>query len=81
MISMHHKLKRYQDARYPLVEIFRQGDLVDFSLGIVKCGLPNAYIKRVKNTFPNAGFHKRLVQLELGWVSKHPLNPAPVFKW
>ena len=31
--------------------------------------------------FPNAGFHKRLVQLELGWLTRHPLNPLPVFKW
>lgn len=81
MIAMHHKLNKFQDARYPLVELFRKGDLVDFSLGIVKCGLPNVYIKSVKNTFPNAGFHKRLVLLELGWFSRHPLHPAPVFKW
>lgn len=81
MIAMHHKLRRYQDARYPLVEIFRQGDLVDFSLGVVRCGLPAAYIKQVKAHFPNAGFHKRLVQLEAGWLFRHPANPLPVFKW
>ena len=81
MILMHHKLRKYQDERYPLVELFRQGDLVDFSLGLVTCGLPRTYIKSVKNRFPNAGFHKRLVQLELCWFSKHPLNPAPVLKW
>lgn len=80
MIALHHKLSRYQDARYPLVEIFRKGDLVDFSLGLVKCGLPKAYIQSVKSRFPNAGFHKRLVQLEVGWVSRHPANPLPVFK-
>lgn len=81
MIEMHHKLSRFQDDRYPLVELFRRGDLIDFSMGFVKCGLPVAYIKRVKECFPNAGFHKRLVQLEFGWFPKHPLNPAPVFKW
>jgi hypothetical protein len=81
MIEMHHKLKKYDDGRYPLVEIFRQGDLVDFSLGIVRCGLPATTIKRVKSRFPNAGFHKRLVQLELGWLPGHLLNPLPVFKW
>jgi hypothetical protein len=81
MIDMHHKLRSYRDDRYPLVEVFRKGDLVDFSLGIVKCGLPSSLIKRVKERFPNAGFHKRLVQLELEWVSKHPLNPLPVLKW
>jgi hypothetical protein len=63
------------------VEVFRKGDLVDFSLGIVKCGLPNWLIQRVKERFPNAGFHKRLIQLELRWVSRHPLNPLPILKW
>lgn len=81
MIEMHHKLRKYQDDRYPLVEIFRKGDLVDFSLGIVKCGLPGSYIKRVRQHFPNAGFHKRLVQLEVGWFPRHPFNPLPVLRW
>lgn len=81
MIDMHHKLRRYTDDRYPLVEVFRQGDLVDFSLGIVKCGLPGAFVKAVKRQFPNAGFHKRLVQLEVGWLPGHLLNPLPILKW
>ncbi|HET9908883.1 MAG TPA: hypothetical protein VFQ23_19690 [Anaerolineales bacterium] len=81
MIDMHHKLMPYRDERYPLVEVFRKGDLVDFSLGIVKCGLPKSFVNRVKSQFPNAGFHKRLVQLELSWVAKHPLNPLPILKW
>jgi hypothetical protein len=80
MIAMHHKLTRFRDTRYPLVEVFRKGDLVDFSLGIVKCGLPGTFVRSVKRRFPNAGFHKRLVQLELGWVSHHPANPLPVVK-
>ncbi|MBX3013483.1 MAG: hypothetical protein KF832_18325 [Caldilineaceae bacterium] len=81
MIDMHHKIRPYHDTRYPLVEIFRRGDLVDFSLGLVPCGLPRAYIGQVKQRFPNAGFHQRLVQLELSWLPKHLFNPAPVFKW
>lgn len=81
MIAMHHKLRKYKDERYPLVEQFRQGDLVDFSLGLIKCGLPGSYIKSVKKHFPNAGFHKRLAQLEVGWFSRHPLNPLPILKW
>jgi hypothetical protein len=81
MIDMHHKLRRYRDERYPLVERFRQGDLVDFSLGLVQCGLSKSFINRVKARFPNAGFHKRLVQLEVGWFSRHPFRPVPVLKW
>jgi hypothetical protein len=79
MIDQHHKLREYPDN--PLVEIFRKGDLVDFSLGLVKSGLPGAFVKSVKKQFPNAGFHKGLVKLAGRWVCRHPLNPLPVLKW
>jgi hypothetical protein len=81
MIGQHHKIRKYQDEYNPLTEVFRQGDLVDFSLGIVKCGLPNDYVKSVRKQFPNAGFHKGLVKLAGKWFCKHPLNPLPVLKW
>jgi hypothetical protein len=81
MIDMHHKLRKYSDVRYPLVEVFRRGDLVDFSLGAVTWGLPRSYIDEVKAQFPNAGFHKRLTELAMGWFAKHPLRPPPFFKW
>ncbi|MBL6749123.1 MAG: hypothetical protein ISP90_01310 [Nevskia sp.] len=81
MIDLHHKLRGYHDMRYPLVEVFRRADLVDVSLGMVKFGLPRAYIHSVKRQFPNAGFHKRLVQLAGGWLRKHPLSPPPFLKW
>jgi len=80
MIALHHKLSRYRDPRYPLVEVFRQGDLVDFSLGLVRCSLPATYIQAVKRHFPNAGFHLRLVRLEGKWFSRHPFNPLPIVK-
>lgn len=32
MIDMHHQPGKYQDDTYALVEVFRKGDLVDFSL-------------------------------------------------
>ena len=79
MIDLHHKLGKNHDNR--LTEVFRKGDLVDFSLGLVKCGVPKDYVKSVKKQFPNAGFHKRLVKLAGGWICRHPLNPIPVLKW
>lgn len=81
MIDQHHKLGTDQEACSSLVETFRRADLVDFSLGLVKCGLPKSYIKSVKKQFPNHGFHKRLVKLAGGWICRHPLNPIPVLKW
>ena len=81
MIDMHHKLKSYQNPDYPLVELFRKGDLVDFSLGIVQFGLPKSYIKQVKATFPNANFHKFLLKGAWAWFSKHPTRLPPFMKW
>ncbi len=80
MISEHHKLGKYEDVRFPLVEVFRKGDLVDFSLGSFKCGLSKTTIKEVKSAFPNAGFHWMLTKRAAKWTLFHPLNPAPMMK-
>lgn len=79
MIDTHHKLGKFKNDF--LVEVFRKGDLVDFSLGFFKCGLPKTYIKSVKKQFPNHGFHKGLAKLAGRWICRHPLNPVPVLKW
>jgi hypothetical protein len=81
MITEHHKLRRYTNPAYPLVEVFRKGDLVDFSLGAVRFGLPSDFIREVKAAFPNKGFHANLARLGAKWFVKHPLNPAPMMKW
>lgn len=79
MIDQHHKLRKYRDSE--LVEVFRQGDLVDFSLGFVRFGLPSSFVADVKRRFPNEGFHKMLVKRAGRWVCRHPLNPIPVIKF
>lgn len=79
MIGEHHKIGKFADNQ--IVEVFRKGDLVDFSLGFVKCGLPKTYIKNVKKHFPNAGFHRCLIRVSSRWFLKHPLDPVPVLKW
>lgn len=81
MIDMHHKITSYSDNRYPLVEVFRKGDLTDFSLGLIRNGIEKSVIQEVKNAFPNEGFHKFLCILGTKWVLKHPFNPAPIIKW
>ncbi len=40
MITEHHKIREYKDTAHPLVEVFRKGDLVDFSFGLFKFGIP-----------------------------------------
>lgn len=81
MITEHHRLRPIQNPSYPLVELFRRGDLVDFSRGTFRQGLSRSRIQEVNQAFPNAGFHKRLVQLAWHWFVRHPLNPAPMMKW
>lgn len=56
MVEMHHKVRTYKTERYPLVGLFRKGDLVDFSLGLFKFGIPPAYVREVKKAIPNNGF-------------------------
>lgn len=80
MISEHHKFRHY-DGIFPLVELFRKADLVDFSLGMITFGLPKEYVSQVKAEIPNAGFHTNLVRLSAKWFVKHPFNPAPMMKW
>jgi hypothetical protein len=80
MIEMHHRIRPCTDSAYPLVEAFRHADIADFSLGVVRMGIPREIIRQVKAAFPNAGFHKRLVQLGSKWLFQHPLNPLPMFR-
>jgi len=81
MITEHHKIREYKDESYPLVELFRKADLVDFSFGLFKFGIPKSDIKAVKAKFPNSGFHKNLGKRAAKWFIKHPLKPAPMMKW
>ena len=81
MIEWHHKVTAIENHGSRLPEFFRRGDLVDFSLGWVRCGLPRAYIRRVRQQFPNAGFHRMLLRLSMKQLLRHPLNPAPMLRW
>jgi hypothetical protein len=80
-IELHRKVRPYRGDRSPLVEVFRKGDLVDFSIGFFKCGLPKSFIKEVKVGIPNAGFHRFLMKDAKDWLSKHPLSPLPFMRW
>lgn len=79
MIDLHHRVRKCEDGS--LIEVFRKGDLVDFSLGFFKFGLPAQYVREVKLRFPNEAFHKQLIRRACEWTLRHPLNPVPVLKW
>lgn len=77
MILEHHKLTPYRGSGGPLVEVFRRGDLADFSLGLFAEGLPSGLMRALKTAFPNRGFHRMLLRRAGGWFMRHPLNPTP----
>lgn len=80
MISEHHKVRSaHHDG--PLVEAFRKADWVDVSLGLLRFGLSGPFVSEVRRVFPNQGFHRRLVELTLQRIRRHPLSPLPMFKW
>lgn len=81
MIDMHHKVRPYKDTRYPMVEVFRKADLVDFSLGAFRAGIPSKLMTKLKQEFPNAGFHKFLIGSAKSWFIANPLSPPPFMKW
>ena len=81
MIFFHHKITRFRDTDYPLVEPFRKADLVDVSLGVLRSGLSREQVTLVRNSFPNSGFHKTLLRLTFSEFKRNPLKPLPVMKW
>jgi len=46
-----------------IVKRARRADWMDVSLGALSFGLPRARMRAIFARWPNAGFHKRLVQL------------------
>lgn len=80
MIARHHQVTRAGPSG-SLVEAFRRADWADVSLGTLRLGLASPFVADVKRAFPNAGFHRRLVQLTLERARRHPLSPLPMLRW
>jgi len=80
MILEHHKVLRYRGNPNWLVEPFRRSDWVDVTRGLMTFGLSRSLLREVFSTWPSAGFHKRLVQLELTRLRTHPWNPLPMMR-
>lgn len=80
MIARHHQITSAK-ARGALVNAFRRADWADVSLGILRAGLPASFVREVRRTFPDEGFHVRLVELTLERLRHHPLSPLPMLRW
>lgn len=81
MIQQHHQISRYRDEGRSLVEPFRRADWVDISRGLLSFGLPRELLRDIFRTWPDAGFHKRLLQLSLRRLRTHPWSPLPMLKF
>jgi hypothetical protein len=81
MILEHHRISRYREQPESLVEPFRQADWIDVSHGLLSFGLPRKVIRQVFAAWPDAGFHRKLVQLSLRRLRTNPGNPLPMLKW
>ena len=80
MIREHHKILPYRDRPDSLVEPFRKADWIDVSRGLLPFGLSRPFVADVLATWPNEGFHRRLVQLSLMRLRTHPWSPLPMFR-
>lgn len=63
IVAEHHRLRRYAATRpyAPLVEAVRRADLIDVSQGLVRFGLPRAYVKEVRDSFDASAFFTRVI--------------------
>jgi hypothetical protein len=80
MIAHHHKISRSMAKPNALVEAFRRADWIDVTYGSRRFGLPRPFVARLFVTWPDAGFHWRLVQLAVDRLRRHPLTPLPMVR-
>ena len=55
-------------------------DWIDVTGGLRRFGIPRPFVARLFATWPDAGFHWRLVQLALHRFRTHPLSPLPMVR-
>lgn len=81
MIDQHHKVRSAGAPGDP-VEIFRRADAIDVELGLLgRFGVRRSAYRELSRDLPDAGFHRRLLQLGGKRLRTNPLSPLPVLKW
>ena len=61
IVANHHKMTPYKGPSAELAEAFRRADLVDVSQGLIRAGLPKAYVKEVRSAFDARVFFRRVI--------------------
>lgn len=79
MIIEHHKITAWRGNPQWLVEPFRRADWID-ATRLRTFGLPRSLRREIFSNWPSAGFHKRLVQLEIARLRTHPWSPLPMVR-
>jgi hypothetical protein len=81
MIAFHHRMRPYRGECARLVEPFRRADWNDFTMGLVRGGIPRELRKAADAEFPVADFiPKAVIKGTIAWLVRHPLRPAPPFR-
>lgn len=88
IITEHHKLTDYHSddkgINANLVNAIRKGDWADFTIGIVRFGLPAGFVESAYTKIPEAGFHMILTTMG-GRLSPdslmNQLAILSIFKW
>lgn len=80
MVLNHHKLTRFSSDALSLGEMFRRADWTDVSLGLLRFGIPSARVRRIRQVFPNAGFHTLLLKLSGQQLLNQPWRPLPMLR-
>eukprot|EP00339_Tiarina_fusa_P019723 CAMPEP_0116999186 /NCGR_PEP_ID=MMETSP0472-20121206/1995_1 /TAXON_ID=693140 ORGANISM="Tiarina fusus, Strain LIS" /NCGR_SAMPLE_ID=MMETSP0472 /ASSEMBLY_ACC=CAM_ASM_000603 /LENGTH=187 /DNA_ID=CAMNT_0004698561 /DNA_START=345 /DNA_END=908 /DNA_ORIENTATION=+ len=88
IIDQHHSFAEYTssygEAATAIVNAVRKADLVDFSWGIIKCGVPPGLIEMAYDKIPENGFHKMLAsmpaRLSPGSLAGQ-MDIFKIFKW
>ncbi len=82
MIESHHKITAYRGDMKEWVEPIRRADWCDVSFSLMRFGLPRGFVDEVRAAFPIAAFYPRhVLKVSAKWALRHPLNPAPIFRW
>ena len=81
MIAFHHRVRPYRGEHANLVESFRRADWNDFTMGLVRNGVPRQLRKAADAEFPVTDFvPKAIARLVVEWLPRHPFRHAPVFR-
>jgi hypothetical protein len=80
MIADHHKITPSTAGPDSLIEAFRRADWIDVTRGLRGFGIPRPFLARLFATWPDAGFHWRLLTLTLDRFRSHPLTPLPMVR-